>query len=429
MSGASHPVAAARQLMSALRAVVVGASAAGMAAADGLREGGWTGAVTVLGAEAHDPYDRPMLSKTLLAGSVGRPLPLRTAEQLDSRQITLLLDCRVMGLDIDRRLVVTNDGEAIPYDVLVVATGTRPCLMPTTSGAALPTLFNLDDARTLHELVSGATSVAIVGSGYIGLEAAAALRYRGLRVEMFGRQRLPLAADVGEEVSRWLCDLHIANGVRARHGVEVTAVHGAPGDFRVELADRTTHRVDVVLTGTGARPDDAWLNGSGVRLNDGVVGDAYGRTSVPDVWVAGDVANVPEPVTGRRRSFRHWTNAVEHGRQVGLNAAGHATGRPPDPLSQQRNFWTEQYGRTIRCLGERPTAATDVVVLDTFDRDEFVVLHLASDAPTNAAGGSGVVRGVTSCGVDRSQRVLRRLLSANASQSEFSAAVGSTAVV
>ncbi|WP_432841943.1 NAD(P)/FAD-dependent oxidoreductase [Dactylosporangium sp. CA-092794] len=377
-------------------AVIAGASAAGLAAADGLRDGGWTGPIVVLGEERRPPYDRTMLSKGLLAGPAAEPLPLRTPEQLAGRGIDLRTGHAARGLDIDRRLVVTSDGAALPYAALILATGGRPRAMATAAGHPLPGLRTAEDLERLRDLTGAARAVTLIGAGFIGLEIAAALRGRGVPVAVLGEEPLPLAGPLGDGVARWLWERHLAHGVGGRLGTKVIAVGGGPGDYRVRLADGTAHHADVVLAGVGVVPRDEWLRGSGVARRGGVLCDAAGRTGVPDVWAAGDVAR-----TGGAAPFGHWTNAVEQGRNVGLNIArGEATA-----YHGLRSFWTEHYGHTIRSLGTRAPGDLDETVEGEVAGGEFVVLHRARD---------GAWHGVTACGRDRSLRGYRRLLLAGA---------------
>jgi len=388
------------------QALVIGASAAGLSAADGLRDGGWEGDIAVLGAELHVPYDRPMLSKKVLASDAPvTPLALRTEAHLAERRIDLHLGQRAMGLDVDRRLVVTNNGAALPYDVLVIATGSRPRPLLTSSGESLPVLRDMDDLVRVRQVTAVGDPVAIVGAGFIGLEIASALRQRGVDVEVFGRGRVPLESLVGDEVGGWLRDLHEDHGVRARHDVDVVAVHGARGDYWLVLSDGSEQAAGAVVAGIGVDPADEWLRGSGVAREQGVLSDPVGRTSVSRVWVAGEVASIEDPSTGRRRRFDHWANAVQQGRRVGMNA----TGNEVEPLPQLRSFWTEQYGHVVRVLGERHPGDTDVVTDGDVRSGTFVVVH-AQD---------GEVHGVTSCGFDRSQRRFRTLLNTGASLTEF----------
>lgn len=383
--------------MSVQRAVVVGASAAGLAAADGLRDGGWTGDVTVLSAELHGPYERPMLSKSLLSTQeCAEPLALRTPKHLARNRIDLQLGQEAMGLDIDRRLIVTNNGDAVPYDVLVIATGSRPRQIVTTSGEILPVLRDLNDLARLRRLTAAHTPVTLIGAGLLGLEVAAALRARDIPVTVFGSEQIPVSSCVGDTVGRWLYDLHRDHGVRLHTGVKVVAVSGGHGDYRIDLDDGTRHRAEVILAGVGIEPADGWLKGSGVTLGDGVHCDQSGRTSVANVWAAGDVASVADADTGRRRRFEHWTNAIWQGRQVGLNIARSAA----DPTPRLCSLWTKQYGHTLRVLGSREPDDIDVPIEGAVHSGVFIVAHTRR----------GKVHAITSCGLDRSLRAYSTLL-------------------
>lgn len=392
--------------MAVPRAVVVGASAAGLSAADGLRDGGWSGDITVLGAELHAPYDRPMLSKSLLSShGVLQPQALRTPEHLASNQIDLQLGQRAMGLDIDRRLVVTNNGDAVPYDTLVIATGSRPRPVVTTSGENLPCLRDLDDLAKVRQLTSAGRPTVLIGSGFIGLEVAAALRARDIPVTILGSQAVPLTSCVGEGVGRWLHEMHREHGVQLRTGVKVFEVSGVQGNYRIELEDSTYQLAEVILAGIGALPADDWLRGSGVALNQGVLCDEAGRTSVPGVWAAGDVAVVHDTRSRRRRRFEHWTNAVEQGYQVGLNVARGTA----EPTPRLLSLWTEQYGKTLRMLGSREPGDVEVTLEGATESGEFMIAH--------ARGGE--VHAITACGMDRRVRGYRKLLQRSAQLSEF----------
>lgn len=179
--------------MTTEHAIVVGASAAGLSAADGLREGGFTGRITVLGEERHAPYDRPMLSKSLLAGKTeARPALLSTSEQFAERAIEVHLGHAAMGLDIDRRTIVTDYGEVLSYDHVVIATRTRARPVLTTDSEPLATLRTLDDLTAARTLVDSGGLVTLIGAGFIGLEVAAALRSRGIAVTLLGSGRTPV---------------------------------------------------------------------------------------------------------------------------------------------------------------------------------------------------------------------------------------------
>lgn len=395
--------------------VVAGASAAGLAAADGLREGGWAGSILVLDAETDPGYDRPMLSKALVAGDGDTgPTALRTPEQLAAQQIQLLAGHAAMGLDIDRRFVVTNWGEAIPFQHLVIATGVTARPLLAADGEPLPTLRTRADLTALRAATAGRGPVMLLGGGFIGLEVASSLRARGLDVDVVDAAPAPLAGALGPAVARWLLDLHRANGVRLHLGVPVTTVDRGSG-YTVRLADGRTLAATAVLAGIGTEPATRWLTGSGVTLDGGVVVDAVGRTNVPGVWAAGDVAAAPagpqEP--GGRRRFEHWTHAVEHGRHVGLAIARGDTA----PFDAVPYVWTEHHGRTLHLLGERRPGDADVVLDGDLDAglgsSEFVVGHVGPD---------GALHGVAVCGRVGALRTFKKLLRSGATVDDARAA-------
>lgn len=381
--------------------VIVGASAAGLAAADGLREGGHTGPIIVLDAEAEPGYDRPMLSKSLLASKTKtEPAPLRTREHLADKGIEVLAGHGAVGLDIDRRLVVTNWGEAVAWQQLIVATGVTARPVVTTGGVALPSLRTRADLDTARALAVGGKPVTLIGAGFIGLEVAAALRSRGVDVTVIGQCALPLAAVVGDEAARWLRDLHLAHGATLELGAATTAVTETATGYAIRLADSRELSVDSVLAGIGSDPATDWLLGSGVELAGGVVTDSAGRTNVPGVWAAGDVASTVDPRLGRHRRFEHWTHAIEQGRHVGLNLARGTA----DPYTAVPYVWTEQYGRTLHLIGERHPGDTDLVIEGDVAAGEFVLAH----------GSNGELHGATICGRIRALRTFKKLLRAGA---------------
>ncbi|GAA4483877.1 FAD-dependent oxidoreductase [Rhodococcus olei] len=382
--------------------VIVGASAAGLAAADGLREGGFAGPIVVLDEESNPGYDRPMLSKGLLAAKEHiAPAPLRTADHLADRRIDLLAGHGAVGLDIDRRLVVTSWGETIEWRHLVIATGVGARPLVTSGGACLPTLRTRADLETARTLAARGRPVTLIGAGFICLEVAAALRSHGLEVSVLGQLDLPLAPFVGDEVARWLRDLHRAHGTTLELGAPTVAVVERVDGYDIELSDGRVLQADTVLAGIGSDPATEWLIGSGVALDAGVVTDAAGRTNVPGVWATGDVATVPDSHLGRHRRFEHWTNAVEHGRHVGINLARGAD----NPYTAVPYVWTEQYGRTLHLIGERRPGDSDIVVEGDVASGDFVVAHTAD----------GDLHGATICGRVRVLRNFKKLLRSGAS--------------
>ncbi|WP_323101299.1 NAD(P)/FAD-dependent oxidoreductase [Intrasporangium sp. YIM S08009] len=380
--------------------VIVGGSAAGLSAADGLREGGYTGSITIVDENLEPGFDRPMLSKGLLASSDAAPAPLRTPQRLEDQAVTVLPGHRAMGLDIDRRLVVTSYGEAIPYEQVVIASGVDARRMVTTSGDALPALRTLADLETVRAMVADGGPLTIVGGGYIGLEAAAALRPCGSEVTVLCPSDLPLVGVLGPLVAGWLRDRHLEAGVRLELGARVRTVEDTPGGYRLTLADGRVTTAHHVLAGVGTEPNTEWLIGSGVALDDGILTDAAGRTNVPGVWAAGDVAASLRPDTSEHRRVEHWTRAIEHGRRVGLNIArGEAVA--PDAVPY---VWTEQPGTTLHLFGERHADDEDLLVRGSLASGEFVVLH----------GRDGELHAVTLSGFPAEARTYKRLLRSRA---------------
>ena len=300
--------------------VVVGASLAGMHAAHTLRRHGFDGSIVVIDADAATPYDRPPLSKQVLAGEWEPDrivLPAAT-EDLD---LDLRLGRRAMALDLTDRFVRLDGGERVGYDGLVVATGAAARRLPGTEDlAGVHVLRTLDDCLTLRaELDEGPRRVVVVGAGFIGAEVAATCRGRGLEVTLLEAAEVPLELALGREIGAVTADLHRDHGVDVRLGV---GVDGLEGDERVEgvrLADGTVIAASVVVVGIGVRPNTAWMDGSGLNIDDGLVCDET-LLAAPGVVVAGDIA--PLAVAALRR--------VPAGRALGDGGAdGWRRGRAP----------------------------------------------------------------------------------------------------
>jgi NADPH-dependent 2,4-dienoyl-CoA reductase/sulfur reductase-like enzyme len=378
-------------------AIVVGASAAGLSAADGLREGGYEGAILVLGDEHHQPYDRPTLSKKLLASQGAPELhPLRTPERLASAGIELVLGRRAVGLDIDRHFVVTDHGDAIAWDAVVIATGSRPRSLTTSESEQLPVLRTPEDLNTLRRAAARYGEITLIGAGLIGSEIAANISGHQVAVTLINDLELPLRRQVGEPVAEAIRDLHRAHGVDLKLGVTVTGITGSTGSYAIHLSDGSVHRTGFVVAGIGVDANDEWLLGSGVALDAGVLVDAAGRTNVPGVWATGDVARMDHPLLPGLTRVEHWTNAVEHGRHVGLNLARGTAA----PYAGAPYFWTEQYGRRFHNYGRVRPEDDAVVAEGTTDADEYLVLYGSGDE----------FHAVVSCGCVTSLRGYRKIL-------------------
>jgi 3-phenylpropionate/trans-cinnamate dioxygenase ferredoxin reductase subunit len=335
------------------RVVVVGAGMAGVQTAVALREQGWKGTITLLGAEVHQPYDRPPLSKAVLLGKAEG-----SAFEVDfpALGIEVLLGRHVTALRPADHLVETAAGP-VPYDRLVIATGAEPVTLPGSEGApGVYLLRTLDDAERLRPVLEGRQEVVVVGAGWIGAEFATAAREAGCAVTVVEAADRPLAGALPAEVAEYMTAWYAGSGARLITGVRVAAVESGA----VLLADGTRLRAEAVLVGTGARPTTGWLAGSGVELcPDGSVrADERLRTSQPDVYAVGDCASFPSGRYGGRLLVHHWDNALQGPRTVAANIVGGDAERAVyDPVPY---FWSEQFGRFVQYAGHH--AAADATV-------------------------------------------------------------------
>lgn len=386
--------------------VVAGASVAGVSAVDALRTSGFDGTITLLSDELEAPYDRPPLSKAYLDGAKESELVrLRDAGHFQAQKVDFRPGHGAAGLDIDRRFVITTDGDPLPWDHLIVATGSSPDTLFTDEGIPVPSLRTCHDAERLRRAARNHRRVTLIGAGFISLEIAASLRMQGADVTVVGGGVLPLRASVGPEVATTIRDLHLAHGVRLLMGAQVQGISGREGAFRLHLSDGTVHETAYVLAGTGTRPNTGWLDGSGVTLDPvtgGVVCMASGQSSVPGVWAAGDVALYDHPVLGPRTHVGHWTNASQQARHVAKNIV-EDTGESYTTLPY---FWTDQYDRKLQCYGRRRDGDVTVVAEGSLESGTYLVLF--GQPKTNR------FHAVLSNGLDRSLRPYLKLLRAGA---------------
>ncbi|MFD5572461.1 NAD(P)/FAD-dependent oxidoreductase [Streptomyces cadmiisoli] len=337
------------------RAVVVGAGMAGVQTAVALREQGFSGTVTLIGAEPHQPYDRPPLSKAVLLGTAeGSAFDV----DFEALGIDLHLGREVGGVRPGDHELDTAAGP-VPYDVLVLATGAEPMRLPGAGGVpGVHLLRTLDDAERLRPVLARQHDIVVVGAGWIGAEFATAAREAGCAVTVVEAADRPLAgalpAEVAAPMARWYADV----GAVLRTHARVERVE--PG--AVVLDDGERLPAGAVVVGIGARPATAWLAGSGVTLGayGEVVADEYLRTSAPDVYAVGDCASFPSGRYGERLLVHHWDNALQGPRTVAANIIGEATGEAPAVYDPVPYFWSEQFGRFVQYAGHH-TAADAVV--------------------------------------------------------------------
>ncbi|MEU5663480.1 NAD(P)/FAD-dependent oxidoreductase [Streptomyces longwoodensis] len=333
------------------RVVVAGAGMAGVQTAVALRERGFTGTVTVIGAEPHQPYDRPPLSKAVLLGTAeGSAFDV----DFDALGIELVLGREVTGLRPADHELDTGAGP-VPYDVLVVATGAEPVRLPGAEGVpGVHLLRTLDDAERLRPVLARQHDIVVVGAGWIGAEFATAAREAGCAVTVVEAADRPLAGALPPEVAAPMAGWYADAGADLRTHARVARVE--PG--AVLLDDGTRLPAGAVVVGIGARPATAWLAGSGVALgaHGEVVADAGLRTSVPDVYAVGDCASFPSARYGERLLVHHWDNALQGPRTVAANVLGEATGEAPQVYDPVPYFWSEQFGRFVQYAGHHGAA-------------------------------------------------------------------------
>jgi NADPH-dependent 2,4-dienoyl-CoA reductase/sulfur reductase-like enzyme len=330
--------------------VVVGGSLAGIRCAEALRRQGYAGRLTLLGAEARPPYDRPPLSKEVLRGArEPESLALVEPDALAALALDLRLGRAAASLDLAGRAVVLEGGERVPFDGLVIATGAAPRRLPGTPPlAGVHVLRTLDDCLRLRGELERAPRVVVVGAGFIGAEVAATCRARGLAVTLLETLPAPLAAAVPVAIGETIAAVHRDAGVTLRCGVRVTGFEGGTRVAAVKLDDGSRIPADVVVVGIGVTPNTAWLAGSGLALDDGVICDET-LAAAPDVVAAGDVARWTNPLFGESMRIEHWTNAVEQGGAAAERLlAGPAAAKPFAPVPF---VWSDQYDRKIQVAG------------------------------------------------------------------------------
>jgi NADPH-dependent 2,4-dienoyl-CoA reductase/sulfur reductase-like enzyme len=370
------------------RFVIVGASLAGLRAVQAARKAGFTGPLTLIGAEEHLPYDRPPLSKEYLDGEEPKDPTFRSHDELrDDLAVDLRLATRATGLDSDDKVLSLRgpDGETeLDYGSLIIATGAAARTLPGADElSGVHTLRTLDDAIAVRAALDRGARTVVVGAGFIGSEVASGARKRGLPVTVLEALPVPLVRSVGEDMGRACAQLHRDNGTDLRCGVKVTGLESAAGKVTgVALDDGSTVPADLVVVGTGVIPNTDWLEGSGVPLHErdnAIVADATLATGRPGVYAAGDVTYFPHPLfDDTLMRLEHWTNAAEHGALAAKNAlnpseAKSATGIP--------YFWSDWYGSRIQFVGI-PQADEIRVVSEELGEDHFLALYRRGDRIT-----------------------------------------------
>lgn len=337
------PPAPPRRQSEPERIVIVGGGAAGFAAAQRLRELGFDGALTMLSADSSPPCDRPNLSKDYLAGTAPEDwIPLQEPEFYAEQRIDLRLQSAVTAIDARARRVTAAAGETFAYAALLLATGAEPRRL-STPGLDRPnvlTLRSLADARAIIAACANARSVAFVGAGFIGMEAAGALRARGLQVHVVTPEAVPLERALGPEIGRFIARLHEEQGVVFHLSSQLRAYDGR----RLMLENGDPVPADFVVVGVGVIPRTQLAKDAGIAVQDGILVDAQLRTSMPGIHAAGDVARYPHGA--ERVRVEHWVHAQRQGQVAAANMLGAAHAYTDVPF-----FWTHHHGLDLRCAG------------------------------------------------------------------------------
>jgi NADPH-dependent 2,4-dienoyl-CoA reductase/sulfur reductase-like enzyme len=303
----------------------------------------------MVGAENSPPYDRPNVSKDYLTGEAPDEwMPLESADFYRDRRVTLRLGTSVSAIDTAQHVVRLADGESIPFGALLIATGAEPVRLPIP-GAEQSNVHYLRTDRDAKAIIQDASSGAravVIGASFIGLEVAAALRARGVDVDIVAPESVPLERILGREIGTFIQTMHEAHGVRFHLGQGVTAIAGRT----VTLGSGATLEVDFIVVGVGVRPRSALAEHAGLAVERGIVVDEFLQTSEPGIFAAGDVARYINPLSGESVRIEHWVVAGRQGQAAARNMLGQRT-----PYDVVPFFWTQQYDVSIRYVGHAET--------------------------------------------------------------------------
>jgi apoptosis-inducing factor 3 len=353
------------------RIVIVGGGAAGFAAAEMLRREKYEGGVVMLSSDDAPPVDRPNLSKDYLAGSAPEEwLPLRDSSFYSDNAIDLRLNTTVAAIDVRARQVALANGEKIPFDRLLLATGAEP-VQPSIPGARasdLLVLRSLKDCRAIIERAKTARRAVVLGASFIGLEVAAALRARDIEVHVVAPEEHPMAKILGPDLSRLVRAIHEQHGVVPHLGETARGLEGK----RMTLSGGTVLEADLIVAGLGVRPRLSLAEEAGLRIDHGIMVDAFLETSAPGIFAAGDIARWPDRLTGQAIRVEHWVVAERQGQTAALNMLGRR-----EPFDAVPFFWSQHYDVPINYVGHAESWDDLVVEGDVANKDGLVRMRRA----------------------------------------------------
>jgi 3-phenylpropionate/trans-cinnamate dioxygenase ferredoxin reductase subunit len=373
------------------RTVIIGAGIAGVSAAGALRSAGYDGEIVLLGKEPELPYRRPPVSKEIIRGEkAADEIRIKKPEWYEKQSITLRTGVTVESIDTSSHAARITGGDEIAYDQLLIATGGRARSPWTASG--IRTLRTLADVPRLRAELADGTPIIVVGAGLIGSEIAASARGLGCEVTLLETAALPLPRLLPPELGQMYVDLHKAEGTDLHTGVTVESITDTEGQTTVLADDGRSWSAPVVVVAVGMEPNIELAEAASLEIaspadGGGIVVDAHGRTSAPDVFAAGDVANQPNGVLGGRHRVEHWQGAQNHGTAVGKNLADQESGGGDTEFAEVPWCWSDQYAHTLQVAGW-PLATHELVLRGTLADHDFCA-YLLED---------GVVRGAVAMG-------------------------------
>ena len=368
ITGKIEQQAARKPKSSPASVVIIGGGAAGNAAAEMLRREGFDGPVTMISADEFLPYDRPNLSKDHLAGTAPEEwISLRSADFYREQKIDTLTSTSVTRINAKTRHVTFSDGQSLGFGALLLATGAEPVRLKIP-GDDLPHvcyLRSLDDSRRIIEKAKHAKRAVVIGASFIGLEVAASLRERKLKVAVVGKESLPLEKVLGSELGNLIRETHETRGVKFHLGRTPAAIH----EKHVQLDDGTILDCDLVVVGIGVRPNTALAEKAGIATDNGVLVDEFLETNVPGIFAAGDIARWPDPRAGRIR-VEHWVVAERQGQTAARNMLG-----TRQPFVVPPFFWSNHFDLHIRYVGSGSGGDRAVVSGDLKAKDASVIFR------------------------------------------------------
>ncbi|HEX2267433.1 MAG TPA: FAD-dependent oxidoreductase [Actinomycetota bacterium] len=353
--------------------VIVGANLTGGAAVSTLRDQGFDGRIVLIGDEIHPPYERPPLSKGYLRGQESfDDALLRPRDWYEQNDVELLLDTTASRIDPTDRVVELSAGNRIPYDKVLVATGGRNRRLPVPGGDLEGVLYlrTVEDSDAIRSEAQPGRKAAVVGAGFIGCEVAASLRTVGVEVEVVEIFEFPLVRVVGPELGRVYESIHRDHGVRFHFDESVERFEGTGRVEAVVTSKGNRIECDFAVVGVGIRPATDVVEGSAVEVGNGIMVDQFCRTTVEDVYAAGDVANHDHPLFRRQMRVEHWDNALKQGAAAARNMMGTET-----PFADPHWFWSDQYDVNLQYMGFA-TEWDELVVRGSLEDRNFVGFYV-----------------------------------------------------